>query len=320
MREQLRHAYLRRIIVPGLRLSGSRMTDGLATRVGRGLFRLGAPIRQIAMSRATRALGATHTHADITRIVESSFEHAARFWGESLFVRKRLVSQSWRQFVSIQASESGELAADGGAPDAIRKSDRARIYTSAYLGNPAVAAVALGRLIGRIHVVADFENQPVMRAWAEDMRRISCVRIVQRADAATQIPRILEDNEGVYILGEHIRWNGKGVAVRWLGSEISAYRTIGLLSAKFDAPVIPISCTRTTDSFRFNMTCEPAIDAAAHGKEPDAIVRAVFAALEHCVMKTPEQYLWAMLGSFESNGCKPIPSPSPASSTLPTFV
>lgn len=296
------------------------MTDRLATRVGRGLFRLGAPGRQIAMSRATRALGATHTHGDIAGIVESSFEHAARFWGESLFVRKRLAAHSWRQFVSVRTSNPGDLEVNDELPSARHESDRGRIFTSAYLGNPAVAAVALGRLLGRIHVIADFENQPVMRAWTDDLRRITCVRIVERADAVVEIPRILENGECVYLLGEHTRLSGPGVAVRWLGREISAYRTIGLLSAKFDAPVVPISCTRTSDSFRFNMTCEPAIDAAAHGQAPDAIVRAVFAALERCVMRSPEQYLWAMPESSEYYGRTPMPSPDSATDSMPTCV
>lgn len=245
------------------------------------------------MSRACRALGATHTQADIARIVESSFEHAARFWGETLFIHRRLTIGHWRQIVEIHAADGPQMTSTEMYP-AKRQSDRGMLLTSAYLGNPAVAAVVLGRLLGRIHVIADFDNQPMMSAWARDLRELDCVHIVDRADAAAMAPQVLDAGGAVFMIGEHARLKGRGVSASWLGRDMQAYPTLGLLAARHNAIVVPVACTRESDAFRFEMHIGSAIDPQDACIPPDEIVRKTLAALESRVRKSPEQYLWAM--------------------------
>ncbi|HPF40807.1 MAG TPA: lysophospholipid acyltransferase family protein [Phycisphaerae bacterium] len=295
LRERLRHAYLQHVIAPGLRLSGPGLTDRLARRVGRGVYRLGPPIRQIAMSNATRALGDIYSPASIRRIVEASFEHAARFWGESLFIQQRLAHQDWRKHVSLGSTGSDDAAADSfpATFERIRSQGRGLILTTAYLGNPAIAAVTWGRMLGRIHVVADFDNQPMIKAWRTDLEGLPCIEIIERSEALSVVPRILRNGGTIFTIGEHTRYGRKGVPVRWLGRDIRAYRTIGLLAARYDAVVLPIACTRQSGPFSFDMRIEQSIDPRALRQEPDEIVRTMIASLETAVMRAPEQYLWA---------------------------
>lgn len=297
LRERLRHAYLQRVVVPGLRLSGTRIADGLARRVGRGLFRLGPPIREIALTRAGRALGDTQTHADIVRIVEASFEHAARFWSESLFVRRQLATGDWRRYIQLQSGPTGtsdDVALATERMQYVRRSDSGVIFTSACLGNPVVAAVVVGRILGRIHVVADFANRPMMNAWARDLDGLPCINIIDRSNAATRVPDLLDAGESIFMIGEHARQGGRGVRTRWLGNDVTAYRTIGLLAARHNATVVPLACTRNGDTFRFTLELEPSIEPINHAGDPDTIVRATITALERTVRRMPEQYLWAM--------------------------
>lgn len=253
------------------------------------------------MSNAIRALGATYSPSAIEEIVESSFEHAARFWGESLFLRRRLAHQDWRKYVLIESGGDATNAVDFPATySQLRSQGRGLILTTAYLGNPAIAAVTWGRMLGRIHVVADFESQPMMKAWSRDLEGLPCVTIIERGEAARLVPKVLDGGGTIFTIGEHARLGRKGVDVKWLGREIKAYRTIGLLSARYDAVVLPVACTRKRGPFSFVMQMGQPIDPAANHRDPDAIVRATIASLESAVMRIPEQYLWASWSSVAS--------------------
>lgn len=251
----------------------------------------------MALSRANRALGARLTSAEIAQIVESSFEHAARFWGESLFIRRRLATGDWRRFVAIRMrSDCRDIASADPANsiESLRRDCRGRLFVSAYLGNPAVAAVTLGRIFGHINVVADYENQPLMQAWRRDLAGLKCIRLVDRMDAAVAIPRALDANQAVFMIGEHVRPGNRGVRAHWLGRDIHAYPTIGLLAARHNARVVPVTCTRASESFRFELNVDIPVDRATARDNPEAIVRATLASLQRSVLGAPQQYLWAM--------------------------
>lgn len=296
IREQLRRGYLRRVIAPTLRASGPRLTDRIARRVGDGLFRLGPPIREIAIHRAARALGETRTHTEIRQIVAGSFEHAARFWGESLFVRRRLVPDQWQHFVSFgapsnPAKQTSTTALDG-LIDLVR-SKRGCILTTAYYGNPVAAVAVLGHIFGRVHVVADFDAAGLLGIWSDDLRQMPQISLIQRRDATRRIPTILESGGAVLTIGEHHRLRG-GLTVRWLGADVRAYPTIGLLSRATRAPVVPFLCSRSDDTFRFRVDVLDCIDPTRGNDDPHQIVRDSLLALERGISHCPEQYLWAM--------------------------
>lgn len=274
------------------------------------------------MSNAVRALGGTYSQKAIEDIVESSFEHAARFWGESLFLRRRLAHQDWRKYVTIvSGADMATNSVDFPATfSRIRSQGRGLILTTAYLGNPAIAAVTWGRMLGKIHVVADFESQPMMKAWSTDLAGLPCVKIVERSEAATIVPKLLQNGGTIFMIGEHARLGRKGVSVQWLGREIKAYRTIGLLSARYDAVVLPVACTRNRGPFSFNMQVGHPIDPAASNLDPDVIVQSTVASLASEVMRTPEQYLWASWNSVASRASADEEAPARRNSRFDSGV
>lgn len=290
LRETLRRAYLRRVVAPTLRIAGPRFTDRLARRAGSGLYRLAPPIREIALRRATRALSSTHTPAEIRRIVSLSFEHAARFWAETLFVQRMIGRGTWQRFVTIEGTRAAATpAVSVDAMLAAHRSGRGIIFTTAYFGNPAVAAAALGRWLGAIHVVAAFDGGGGF--WANDLRGMSGVHIVPRREAVQRIPVILESGGAVFVIGEHHRPRG-GVPVEWLGTSICAYPTLGLVSRATGALIAPFLCART-GAFHFSMELAACL-APCDDFAPYDMVRAALRSLECGIRQRPEQYLWAM--------------------------
>ncbi len=223
------------------------------------------------------------------------YDHIARFWIEALFAKRLLGDSSWRRFVVVE-NESELLA--------LAQSPRGCLLATACFGNPAVAALALGRLFRPLHVVVDSFTQPQLRAWQADLYADPCVHIINRPDASCLVPDVLAAGGAVMMMADHERPRGRAVPTTFLGRTLNCYPTLGRLAKWFDAPIGVVSCLRGERAFSFNLALHTLIDPAARD-HPDALVRLTMAVLERAILYHPEHYLW----SLPATPTRPIASP-----------
>lgn len=279
--EGLRYVYLRRVVAPVLRALGPGVSERLVRRLARGVAELGTPGRQVAGRRIAACIGAAVNGEQPSRIARAMYEHVARFWIEALFIR-RLTEAKWRRHVTID----GEVSLMS-----LAQSRRPCVLATAYFGNPAIAAAALGHVFRPIHVVADYLAQPQLRDWQRELYGLPQVRVIQRREAGAVIPRVLESGGAVFLICEQARARGPAVEASFLGRSLRCYPTLDRLAQWYGAAVVPVTCHRNDTSFSFTIQAHDAIEYS-----PDAgdVTRRTLGALEGAIRRRPEQYLWSM--------------------------
>lgn len=284
--EPLRYFYLRRVLGTVISSFGIELADRLARRLACRVSALHTPARRLAESRLSAAFvnAALNPRANPQSVSSSMYEHIARFWIEALFAKRLLRPSSWRRFVSVR-NESDLVG--------LSRSPRGCLLATAYFGNPAVAAIALGRLFRPLHIIVDTLTQPYLRAWQTDLYADRHVRVIDRRHASRQVPDVLAAGGAVMMIADHERPRGRSVPTTFLGRTLNCYPTLGRLAKWFDAPVAVVSCLRGERAFSFNLTLHSVIDPASHDN-PDDLVRLAMAVLERAILSHPGQYLWSL--------------------------
>ncbi len=306
--EAVRYFYLRRVVATALGALGLEATRALAGRLACGVFDFNTAGRQRAEARLREALDGTANQRDISATVRAMYDHLARFWTEVLFAKRLLRDSSWRRFVRLD----GE--------DVLRSMARDRrgcVLATAYYGNPAVGAYALGQIFRPLHVIVDSLAQPQLRSWQQELYSQRWIKPIDRRSAAQALPAVLGSGGAVMMIGEHQRPRGRAVSTRFLGRTMNCYPTLGRLARWFDVPIGVFTCRRRgDDAFSFTLNLHATLEHHAAGSD-DALVDQVMAALQQSVMTCPEQYHWAMpadglVPAIASPPSLPATEPAPA--------
>lgn len=287
--ESLRYLYLRRVVGTALGAAGIERSLRLTTALARGYWDLNPPGRRIAEQRLALAFGDGLPAAQRDAIVRTMYEHVARFWVEAVFLPRLLRPSTWRRRVALS---------DAGALPALAAAQRGCVVATAYFGNIAVAAFALGELFRPVHVVVDYLADPSARSWQEQLYRIGHVRPLPIDDATRRMPEILRGGGAVMLVVEHRRKRGGGVAAEFLGERGTFQPTPGRLAEWFDVPVVPVLCRRRPGAFGFELWS----GRLAGGPDAGATTADVLTQLDRQIRLWPEQYLWnvAAPGPIES--------------------
>ncbi len=281
--ESMRHVYLRRIVAPLCGALGFEATHFLARKLAARVRELDPPGRRRAAGRIASAIpGASVTRVE--SLVEQLYDHQGRFWAEALFARRLLRDRSWRRFVDVRDEDALRFHAASGC-----------ILTTAYFGNPAVAALALGQILRPVYVIVDVFREPTLRGWQRELYSHPWIRPIERRDASAVVPSILRGGGAVLMIAEHERKRGRAVEVDFLGSRLRCYPTLGRLSRWFDVPVAVVTCRRLETPFRFELNLHDTFRFRSGGQDEAEIVAGVMATLENAILGSdPGQYLWSV--------------------------
>jgi lauroyl/myristoyl acyltransferase len=298
--EPLRYIYLRRVVGTVLGMLGFDVASRMASGLARAVFSLNTPARRTAEARLRAALSPQAvSRTDIPHIIASMYEHTARFWIEALYARRLLRDSSWRRCVQIE--NETELRA-------LANARRGCVLATAYFGNLAVGAYALGRIFRPIHVIVDAFAQPYLRSWQNELYADRWVRPIVRSDAGQAVPRILAAGGAIMQVCEHGRAHGRAVPVDFLGCTLNCYPTLDRLARWFDVPVGVFSCRRESCSldregeapaeprplFSFTLSLHETIQPGVAAGDDGDVIRRVLSVLEQAIMAHPEQYLWSV--------------------------
>jgi lauroyl/myristoyl acyltransferase len=333
--EPLRYIYLRRVVGTLAGALGYDLADRLARRLARAVYNLNTPARRLAEARFAAAensqlspsLAAAPARASIRSpqlTIAAMYDHLARFWIEALFAKRLLRDSSWRRCVQIENEPGLQALADA---------RRGCILATAYYGNIAVAAYALGRIFRPIHVVVDVFAQPYLRAWQNELYADHWVCPIERADAARAVPRILAAGGAIMMVCEHERPRGRAMPTPFLGRTLNCYPTLDRLSRWFNIPTAVVTCRREGEapakppsggcssnpraaadirkgeapaaphsrSFTFTLSLHETIPPATPDLADGTVIRRAMAVLERAILAHPEQYLWSLPVSSDQN-------------------
>lgn len=276
----VRYWYLRRVVGTMLGAIGFGPSTRVARWLGRGLWDLRVPARDRAERRieAVRCGGVPH-FAEPSVLSRSCFEHIGRFWIETLFSQRKLTG-SWRRVIQIEKQSELALASADSGP---------AIFVTGWLGHPGVAAFALGQLCRPIHVPIDWALHPALRVWQADLYRRRNVRLVSRERALPGVSHVLEAGGKVMFVGEHVRADGRGDEVTFLGRSLRCHQTVRLLSRRFEAPVHVVACPRRGEKFGFRLRYGGVVRP-----DEENITQAWMSRYEALILEDPEQYLWTL--------------------------
>jgi lauroyl/myristoyl acyltransferase len=285
--ESLRFLYLRRVVGTAIGALGLDAADRWARSLARAIHGLNTPARRRAEARMSDSLPMIRTTAAPSRVSTAMYEHIGRFCVEALFARRMLRDSNWRNSIVVEGEATIAALADSGA---------GCLVTTAYLGNPAIAAYALGEIFRPIHVVADRFALPVLRAWQDDLTAYRNVRIIDRESAATALPKILERGGAVMMMAENERRRGPGIPAPFLGRTLRCYPTLARLARWHDLPIAVVTCLRGMRPFSFRLQLQSVIDPPCSADSDAGVMEGVIETLEREILRSPEQYLWSLAG------------------------
>jgi len=282
--ETIRHKYLRCVVAPLFRGMGLRASTAIAGRLAGGLCQMDTPSRCRAEARLRSALADRGVDQDVSALLAAMYRHQARFWTEALFIPRRLRDGSWRRYVHVE----NEAGLNG-----LARSKRGCVLATAYYGNIAAAACALGQVFRPVHVLVDWLAQPALASWQRSLYAQPQVRPIDVREAGRVLPGVLADGGAVLMVCEHERQRSRGVLTRFLGGDMNLAPTLGRLARWFDVPVGVVTCRRDVSLFSFNLALHEVVEHDPSATDDGLVVRRAMAALESAVMQNPEQYLWS---------------------------
>ncbi len=257
-----------------------------ARALGRMWCRVMRRHRTRAMEHLRMALGDTYNERQLQSIARRSFEHFAQLYLIELVQTPRLISEwSWSKHVELGAIGPAlrELLADRGA-----------IMLTAHFGNFELLGYAIAKLGLPLTAVMRPLDNPLLNEFLMSSREASGLRLLYKKGATQSAQQALENKETLcYIADQNA--GRKGLFVDFFGKKASTYKSIGLLAASHEVPVIVGYAARVGRGFRYRIEVERIIRPEEWRNRDDPVLwitQQYSAALESAIRKHPEQYLW----------------------------
>ncbi|MEW6152468.1 MAG: phosphatidylinositol mannoside acyltransferase [Actinomycetota bacterium] len=261
------------------------LPEAAARPVARGLARAAVPLlgRRGAMvaRHAARVAGRSLTPAEEKAAVRASVESYARYWMESLRLRRIDHARIDAQF-SIEGLEHIEGAREAG--------------TGAVLAIPHVGGWDVGGAWFVAHgfplaVVVEPVEPPELFEWFAGLRRSFGLKVIALGTGAgTEVLRCLRANEVVGLLCDR-DIGGGGVEVEFFGERTTLPGGPATLALRAGAPVLPTAIY--FDGPRHRAVVRPPIDFARTGRFRDDVARltqAIATELEALIRPAPDQW------------------------------
>ena len=273
-----------RLAAMGMHAFSARRNLRTADAIGSLMYRFDARHRRRAIGNLTRAMPEL-SDARAAVIAEASVRHFLRLGVEVILTPRLIQRDTW--------ADHAHLDQLGEAMDLIL-SDRPTILLTGHYGNWEVLGYLLALLGIDLAAVARPIDNPLVNDWLLGVRERQGMRIITKWGAAKPMVERLADGGTLAFIGDQ-NAGDKGLFVPFFGQLASAYKSIGLLALRFDAPIICGYARRVGDSFRFQIGCTDIIRPEDWAAQPDPLyyLTARYSrAIERMVREDPEQYLW----------------------------
>ena len=171
---------------------------------------------------------------------------------------------------------------------------RPLIVVTGHLGNWEALSYALGLMGYRGQVIARRLDNPFVDRYLQQFR-IRTGQVI--LDKNSDFDRIIETLEtGGYLAALADQDAGvRGEFVQFFGRPASTFKSLALLSLRYEAPILVMGAVRIASGLWFRAYLEDEIDPRDYADRPDAlhaITQRYTAALEAMARRHPEQYFW----------------------------
>ena len=275
------------------RLSASAVALAIADAAtaplaGSLLYRLLPFRRGVVLENLRRVFGEGVPDAEVERLAQAHYAHLWRLFTE--FVRFRWMSAARK--AAIVAVENVDVFT--------RALERGKgiLVLTGHFGNWEVATVAglrqFPQMRGRIH----FVRRPIKPQWLDRFvnwrfRRAGFGVLPKRGSLDAILDRLAAGDAIVFPFDQHAG-PPDGIEVDFFGYPAWTFKSLALIALASDAHVLPAASWRKDDGTHVLRFEEPlaAIACADVGEEIRRNTRAYNAALEHLVLRHPEQWYW----------------------------
>jgi KDO2-lipid IV(A) lauroyltransferase len=171
---------------------------------------------------------------------------------------------------------------------------RPLILITGHLGNWEALGYAMGLMGYRGHIIARRLDNPYLDRFLTRFRAGTGQVILDKNNDFDRIIEVLENGGYLAALADQDA-GPRGEFVSFFGRPASTFKSLALLSLRYDAPILVMGAARTAPCLWFRAYLEEEIDPREYVGLPDAtrlITQRYTAALEAMIRRHPEQYFW----------------------------
>jgi KDO2-lipid IV(A) lauroyltransferase len=226
--------------------------------------------------------------AAVNRLVRASYLHLTTMLVE--MIRLPRVLHPGNVYDHIQHADPGDL-------DLVRAwvaTGRPRLVLTGHFGNWEILAYVTGLVGFRGGIIARRLDNPYLHHFLARFRRKTGLALLDKNADYGRILQILEQGDGVGMVGDQDA-GPRGLFVEFFGRPASTFKSIALLSLKYQAPIFVFGAARVGEPMQYRVYLEELIlpeDYASHPDSARAITERYTRALERLVRRHPEQYFW----------------------------
>jgi KDO2-lipid IV(A) lauroyltransferase len=142
-------------------------------------------------------------------------------------------------------------------------------------------------------VVARALDLPSLDAWADRLRRITGVEVIDKRQALRPVLEALKRGRLVGVLLDQNASRREGVFVPFFGRLASTSRSIAVLALRTRTPIIPVFARRVAPGHH-EITIHPELPLPPAGDEDAirALTASCTAVIETAIRANPDQWLW----------------------------
>ncbi len=275
-------AWLPYALVRGVFWVLGRLPDRLGLYLAESLFRildlLVPRLRRIALRNLELAEPTLNLEARQRRVTEVYRSLARLIW-----VIARISCKSFDYVSNYLRIENMQYV-----EEALAK-ERGLLFATGHLGAWELSALAFGRLVQPMDVVARPLDNAYLDKWVTSLREQTGNRVLRKSGTLREIMRALGENRAVGMLLDHNVISQDLCFVDFFGIETSASTVFAKIAARSGAAVVPGFAVWDAAERRYVLRFEEPIGIT---RDAQRDTQAVHSAIERVIRRNPEQWLW----------------------------
>ncbi|RMF76957.1 MAG: hypothetical protein D6744_11880 [Planctomycetota bacterium] len=242
--------------------------------------------RQRALDNLRPSLGDEYDERQLRSIALGAFEHFAQLYLVELVMTPRLVTiWSWPRYIAL--GDIREPLRELLAPHGV-------IMITPHFGNFELLGFTLAKLGLPLTAIMRPLDDPLINDYLIASRAASGLELLLKHGVSERADAVIGGGGTLCFIADQDAGR-KGVFSDFFGRKASWYKSIGLLAMRRNAPIIVGYAARRRRGFRYDVHVERII-RPEEWAERDAplqwITDEYAAAMERCIRRHPEQYLW----------------------------
>lgn len=225
--------------------------------------------------------------SEIEELARRSMRHLLQMFVVEVILAPRLLTgTTWHKYVRLGQLEEAMAVLNGKGP---------AIFITGHCGNFEVLGATMATVGYPLIALARPLDLPRINDWLMEIRQRRGMTILTKFGATERLPRILDNGGRVAFIADQ-NAGDKGLFVPFFRRLASAYKTIGLLAMRHNAPILCGHAKRThPDRFQYEINVREVIHPRDWADQPDPLyylTARYTRAIENMVREAPEQYFW----------------------------